>query len=210
MADQLRPHLGDRVLEIGAGIGNLTAQFIPRDLYYATDINPHYLHYLSAYAAGKPYLHVAGVDAGRFEDFRALDTTFDTALMVNVLEHVPDPHRALANLHHVLSPGGRAVILVPQHPRLYNSLDAALDHRERYTPALLKSSLEAAGFVVESMRDFNRVSVPSWYINGHLLRRRHFSKLQLKVLEVALPIVRRADRLLPWSGLSLIAVGVKR
>ncbi len=89
MADNLRPYLGDRVLEIGAGIGNLTAQFIPRDLYYATDINPHYLHYLSSYAAGKPYLHVAKVDADRFEDFQALDPTFDTVLMVNVLEHVP-------------------------------------------------------------------------------------------------------------------------
>ena len=36
MGDTLRPFLGDRILEIGAGIGNLTNQFIPRELYVAT------------------------------------------------------------------------------------------------------------------------------------------------------------------------------
>src|SRR5262245_60599086 len=36
----LRPFLGDRVLEIGAGIGTLTNQFIPRELYVATEVNP--------------------------------------------------------------------------------------------------------------------------------------------------------------------------
>jgi len=41
---------GDRVLEIGAGIGNLTSQFIPREFYVASDINPHYLRYLRSYA----------------------------------------------------------------------------------------------------------------------------------------------------------------
>jgi glycosyltransferase involved in cell wall biosynthesis len=210
MADTLRPHLGARVLEIGAGIGNLTAQFIPRDLYFATDINPHYLYYLSSYTTGKPYLHVARLDADRLDDFAALPARFDTAVMVNVLEHVPDPHRALANIHGVLEPGGRVVILVPQHAWLYNELDVALEHRERYSVDVLRTQFEDAGFVVESMIDFNRISVPSWYVNGTALRRRHFSKAQLKALELAMPLIRRIDRFLPWHGLSLIGVGVKR
>ncbi len=209
MADSLRPHVGDRVLEIGAGIGNLTAQFIPRDLYYATDINPHYLHYLRSYAAGKPYLHVKKLDATSFEDVRDLGGRFDTVLMVNVLEHVPDPGAALANLRHLLEPGGRAVILVPQHPRLHNSLDVALDHRERYTRNALQSSLIGAGFRIETLLDFNRISVPSWYLNGNVLKRRHFSKIQLKSLELAMPVIRRMDWMLPWSGLSIIGVAIK-
>ena len=43
MADTIRPYVGDRVLEIGAGIGNLTANLVPRTEYHASDINPHYL-----------------------------------------------------------------------------------------------------------------------------------------------------------------------
>jgi glycosyltransferase involved in cell wall biosynthesis len=36
MGKTLRPYIGDRVLEIGAGIGTLTNQFIPRELYVAS------------------------------------------------------------------------------------------------------------------------------------------------------------------------------
>src|SRR5215472_9849389 len=42
MADTIRPYLGEKVLEIGAGIGNLTVNLIPRNTYCASDINPHY------------------------------------------------------------------------------------------------------------------------------------------------------------------------
>src|SRR5919108_6112436 len=123
MAETLRPWVGDRVLEIGAGIGTLTGQFIPRDFYVASDINPHYLRYLKSYAMGKPYLHVSKLDAGRAQDFAPFVGAFDTVLMVNVLEHVSDEARALRNVHSALVPGGCAVILVPQHPALFNSLD---------------------------------------------------------------------------------------
>ena len=70
MGDTLRPYIGDRVLEIGAGIATLTNQFIPRELYVASDINPHYLHYLRAFSFGKPYLCVMELDAGNPRDFR--------------------------------------------------------------------------------------------------------------------------------------------
>ena len=52
--------------------------------------------------------------------------------------------------------------------------------------------------------------MPGWWLNGRLLRRRKFSRVQLKLLDTAMPLLRRLDRLWPWKGLSLIAVGVKR
>ncbi|HVO34055.1 MAG TPA: glycosyltransferase, partial [Gemmatimonadales bacterium] len=39
MSDVIRPWVGRSVLEIGAGIGNLTVHLVPRDRYRATDIN---------------------------------------------------------------------------------------------------------------------------------------------------------------------------
>ncbi len=205
----LRPHLGNRVLEIGAGIGTLTNQFIPRELYVASDINPHYLHYLRSYSFGKPYLHVLRVDAGDPSDFADLHQTFDTVVMVNVLEHVYNERQTLRNIHDALEPGGSAIILVPQHPSLFGSLDEVLEHRERYTRATLERSLTEAGFRLETMIDFNRVSVPGWFVNARMLRRKTFSRVQLKLLDTAMPLLSRIDGLWPWRGLSLIAVAAK-
>ena len=59
MADVISPYVGDRVLEIGAGIGNLTLNLVPRTVYWATDINPEYLDHLEEMRSTRPYLHVA-------------------------------------------------------------------------------------------------------------------------------------------------------
>lgn len=209
VGDTLRPYIGDRVLEIGAGIGTLTNQFIPRAFYVASDINPYYLNYLSSYSFGKPYLHVLNIDASNPDHFRGLEGQFDTVLMINVLEHVPDQQTALKNLWSALEPGGRALILAPQHPKLYGTLDEALERSERYTAANLERSLTEAGFRVAEIKDFNRFAVPGWWMNGKLLRRKKFSRVQLKIINTLLPALRRVDDLCPWRGLSLICVGVK-
>jgi glycosyltransferase involved in cell wall biosynthesis len=209
MGNTLRPYVNDRVLEIGAGIGTLTNQFIPRELYLASDINPHYLHYLRSYSFGKPYLRVLNIDANNPDHFAGLEEKFDTALMINVLEHVPDESLALQNLYSALQPGGRAIILVPQHPGLYGTLDAVLGHVKRYTVAELENAMVQAGFEVEKIFDFNRVSVPGWWFNGKILHRKGFSKIQLKILDTLLPLLRRIDRVWPWSGMSIIGIGVK-
>ena len=209
MAERLRPYIGRRVLEIGAGIGTLTSHFIPRELYVASDINPHYLHYLHSYAFGKPYLQVQPLDVTRADDFHSLGDRFDTIVMLNVLEHVPDEGAALRNLRFALRPGGRAIVLVPHHPALFGTLDTALAHRERYTRDGLRRSLQAAGFEVEQLFDFNRVSVPGWWMNGTILRRRTFSRLQLKIFDMLTPLLKGIDRFWPWSGLSVVAVARK-
>lgn len=210
LGDTLRPYVGNRVLEIGAGIATLTNQFIPRELYVASDVNPNYLHYLRSYSVGKPYFRVMRIDASKLSDFNGLEEMFDTVVMVNVLEHVPDGSQALRNLWSTLKPNGRVIIVVPQYPALFGTLDEALEHRERYVADGLKQSLDCAGFHIEKVFDFNRTAVPAWWLNGKLLRRRKFSRLQLKFLDTIMPLVRRIDGLVPWGGLSLIAVAVKK
>jgi len=92
---------------------------------------------------------------------------------------------------------------------LFGELDVALGRRERYTRAKLEESLAAAGFEIEQIFDFNRCSVPGWWLNGKLLRRNRISRLQLKAVDVAMPLLSRLDRLCPWKGLSLIGVAKK-
>ena len=210
MAESIAPHVGARVLEIGAGIGNITAQLVPRDLYVASDVNPHYLDYLRNLALGKPYFEVARIDLEAPGDFEPLAGRFDTVVCLNVLEHVRDPLAALRNLHAALAPGGRAVVYVPQGTKRYSSLDEVLEHRCRYSRASLTEELRACGFEIEVLSDFNRSGVPGWLLNGKILKRRHFSRAQLKIFNVLVPLIRRVDRVFPWSGLGLIAVARRR
>jgi SAM-dependent methyltransferase len=194
------------VLEIGAGIGNITTELLPRDHYLATDINPHYLAYLNNLALGKPYLRVTRIDLEEEAAFASWQGQFDTVVCLNVLEHVRDPLAALRHMRSVLAPGGRVVLYVPQGPALYSSLDEVLGHRCRYRKQELAEELRQTGFELEAMREFNRVSVPGWWLNGRVLRRREFGRLQLKVFNVMVPLLRHLDRLLPWRGLGLIAI----
>jgi glycosyltransferase involved in cell wall biosynthesis len=210
MGETLRPYIGDRVMEVGAGIGTLTNQFIPRQKYLASDINPSYLDFLRSHSIGKPYLNVKKVDVTNAADFEGLEEQFDTTLIVNVLEHVEDEHQALQNLWSALEPGGRCVVLVPQHPWLYGTLDEALDHRERYTVEHLRDSLERAGFWVETIFDFNRFAVPAWWFNGKVRKQKTFSRIQLKFLDTFMPVFKEVDKIIPWSGQSIIGVGVKK
>ncbi|MGH9379030.1 MAG: glycosyltransferase [Thermoanaerobaculia bacterium] len=209
MVRQILPDVARRVLEIGAGIGNITAHVLPRERYLATDVNADYLHYLSNFAAGKPYLEVARVDLERAQDFADLAGRFDTVICLNVLEHVTDPDRCLRNLVPVLEPGGKLLLYVPAGQRLYGTLDEALGHRCRYSRATLRREMEAAGLVVERMEGFNRFSVPGWWLNGKVLKRRNFSRWQLKLVDLLVPLLRRVDRLLPWPGLGLFCVARK-
>ncbi|HEY7216314.1 MAG TPA: bifunctional glycosyltransferase/class I SAM-dependent methyltransferase, partial [Thermoanaerobaculia bacterium] len=164
MAESIAPRVGARVLEIGAGIGNITTWLLPRDFYLASDINPHYLDYLKNLSLGKPYLHVDRIDLedpGCFERWRG---QFDTVVCLNVLEHVRDPLAALRNMSSALAPGGRAVIYVPQGQKLYSSLDEVLGHRCRYSKEALAEEFRETGFELESMRDFNHLAIPGWIL----------------------------------------------
>ncbi len=205
MADTVRPYVGQRVLEIGAGIGNLTTNLIPRQAYWATDINPVYLDELRNLERTRPYLRVMETDLTRAASFPGTEP-FDTVVCLNVVEHVEDDVAALRNIRSALAPGGRAIILVPQGQWLYGTLDKVLGHYRRYTAEQLSAAGQQAGFVLHKMLRFNRAGVPAWWLNGKLLRRTTLGLAQIKLLNLLVPAFRIVDRFLPLPALSLIAV----
>jgi glycosyltransferase involved in cell wall biosynthesis len=133
MADTIRPYCGERVLEIGSGAGNLTRMLIPRSRYIASDINPLYLQTLASLAANRPYMQASYCDVTDVSSFPHPGEQYDTVICLNVIEHIADDRAALRNIKSVLSPSGRAIILVPQGPRNMGTLDEVLGHRRRYT-----------------------------------------------------------------------------
>lgn len=205
MADVIRPYSGSRVLELGAGIGNLTTHLVPRASYWATDINPEYLDNLERLRANRPYLRVAHVDATDAATFPT-EQSFDTVIFLNVLEHLADDAGALRNVYAALENGGTAVVLVPCGPKLFGTLDDVLGHCRRYTEKQLIAVGQSAGFTVGHVLKFNRTGVIAWWLNGKILRRRTFGLAQIRALNLLTPLFRALDPWLPLPPLSLIAI----
>jgi SAM-dependent methyltransferase len=206
MADTIRPFCGQKILEIGSGTGNLTRRLVPRGLYVASDVNPLYLQTLRSLTSDRPYLDVTLTDVTKGDSFPEVPGGFDTVVCLNVIEHVDDDKAALENIRRVLGERGRAIVLVPQGPELFGTLDEVLGHKRRYTEAALRLVAVECGFDVREIVRFNRVGSPAWWLNGKLLRRRSFGLFQIVALNVLTPLFRLVDRVLPFPPLSLIAV----
>jgi glycosyltransferase involved in cell wall biosynthesis len=204
MADTIRPYVGDHVLEIGAGIGNLTTNLVPRSTYWASDINSQYLDRLNKLKVTRPYLQVGYTDASAQETYPQGE--FDTVICLNVVEHIEDDVKALRNIRASLSKNGRAIILVPSGPGLFGTLDTVLGHFRRYTRDQLVEACARAGFRVEKVLKFNRIGSPGWWWNGKVLKKTTFGFWQIKVLNALVPFVRPIDRFLPLPHLSWIVL----
>jgi SAM-dependent methyltransferase len=206
----LRPHLGDTVLELGAGIGNLTGRLMGRRLLYvAAEKDALYLHALKNRFLRTPNVSVLRLDPEHVEDFQNAGGCFDTVLCVNVLEYVDDPEIVIGAAAGVLKPGGSIIVLVPQGPALFGSLDRALGHRRRFSKSGLNTLLAKHGPRVKQIHQLNKIGTPAWWLYGKLLRRKQINKLMLKIFDKTVWIWRRIDWLLPWRGLTLIAVATK-
>ena len=209
MADTVRPLVGTRVLELGAGIGNMTQHLARgRKSYVASDIDAEHIARLRVRFRGRPNLEIRRCDLSDAADFQPLIGSFDSVVCLNVVEHVEDDLGALRNIFSALKPGGRAIILVPQDQRAYGTLDEVLGHFRRYSEAQLRARMEEAGFKLERMLHFNRVTRPGWRFNGQILKRRSFGRFQLRLFDSLVPLWRRIDAYFPWPAVSLIAVGV--
>jgi glycosyltransferase involved in cell wall biosynthesis len=205
MADVIRPYIGNRVLEIGAGTGNMSVHLMPRAIYWATDVNSNYLDYLVKLRAARPYMRVAYTNATEAESFPQ-GQSFDTVVCLNVVEHIEGDVLALRNIRESLEEGGRAIILVPQGPKLYGSLDVVLGHVRRYTENTLVDAAERAGFRVERVLKFNKAGVLGWWLNGRVLRKKTFDLGQIRMLNFLTPVFRLLEPVLPLPALSLIAI----
>jgi hypothetical protein len=95
---------------------------------------------------------------------------------------------------------------VPNGPALFGSLDETMGHKRRYSSAEIRRLLEAEGLTVERVDQWNKAGAPPWWINSRILRSKRLSKPLLKAFDKTVWIWRRLDSLMPWPGLSLIAV----
>jgi len=210
LARTLRPHVGDAVLEVGAGIGNITGRLMAkRLLYVAAEKDPLHLHTLRNRFLRTPNVVVQRMDPEVPEELAGLENCFDTILCLNVLEYLDDPGAVLDSLRATLKPNGVLLALVPQSPRLFGSLDRSLGHKLRYTSRDALRLLGSHGFDVEEAYSFNKAGAPPWWAYGKLFGSHNINKPVLKIFDKTVWFWSRVDWLIPWPGLSLIVVARK-
>jgi SAM-dependent methyltransferase len=212
IGQRFEPYLGRRVLEVGAGIGTITAQIeAGREKVIALEVDKFYVDRLKNRFRHKPHVQPYLADVALADWERLKKERLDSIVLSNVLEHIPDDGDAVRRFRQILEAGGadgRLVILVPAIPALFGSLDEAVGHHRRYTPQALRSVLEDNGFAVEKLEWMNVVGIPGWFLNGRVFKRRAMPPLQLRLYDQVAPLLAQAESMIPRLpiGMSLFAV----
>lgn len=205
---RMKPYVRGRVLEIGSGTGGISRHLLGAQRLVVTDTRPDYRDLLARLFANYEHVTVHQMTLGE----RAPEVErerFDTVVSANVLEHVEDDGAALRQIHALLEPGGRVVLVVPMLRALYGQIDRAIDHYRRYERAEIEEKLVKAGFVVETTAPMNALGIPGWWLNSVVLRRRGVPGIQAKLNDLLVPWLRFEEKLGLPIGMSLLAVGRK-
>lgn len=140
-------------------------------------------------------------------------------LLLDVLEHLPEPVTALRHAADTLDSQGKIILTVPAWPSLYSDWDKRLGHFRRYSTQELRQHIREAGLNLQWISPWNAFTLPAAF----LLRtwRRYFpqdrpaefppvSKLMNRLLITMAGCERILMKLnsVP-TGLSLVAVASK-
>ncbi len=197
----MAPHLSGRILEVGAGHGTFTdllARFGP---VTATELSDRAVALLEARYVGSARVTVVHV-----EDLH--DSAFDTAVLVNVLEHIDDDVGTLRSVGDDLRPGGEVVVFSPAFNALYSRFDSAVGHYRRYTRATLVRAVADADLELVEARYVNAPGALAWYVLATRLGQRPTAGWSTMIYDrVVVPVVRRVEQWWrPPFGQSLLVV----
>jgi SAM-dependent methyltransferase len=170
---------GERVLDLGCGFGRHAFEAYRRGAHVvAVDRSPAEVEQVTAMframaAAGEAPADVTARAVRA--DLLALpfpDAAFDVVMASEVLEHIPDDARAVAEIARVLRPGGRLAVTVPRWwpervcwalSREYH--DVAGGHVRIYRGTELAERLRAAGLTPRGSHHAHALHAPYWWLN---------------------------------------------
>ncbi len=143
-------------LEIGCGTGYVLAGVAaarPELKLHASEIS----------SRGLPFAASRVPRAALFQmDARAIPYVehFDIIGMFDVLEHIEEDERVLAQARRALKPGGGLIVTVPQHRFLWSRYDEHAHHVRRYAAAEIAEKVTAAGFKIVMTTSFVSLLLP--------------------------------------------------
>jgi SAM-dependent methyltransferase len=199
-------HLKGNVLEVGAGIGQMTehlARLPGVERAVAIEPDAAYCRQHRARYPGHEVIEgtVASLPSG---------TSWDAILSINVLEHIQDDAGELVHYAQLLRERrGALCLFVPARPEIYAPIDKDFGHFRRYRRAELRHKLTEAGFELYRLDYFNSVGYFAWWLNFCVLKKRAFESAKVRLFDrVIFPVLHALESgiVRPPIGQSLIAV----
>jgi SAM-dependent methyltransferase len=207
---EISPYLGQRVVEIGCGLGNFARHLTDREFYLGTETSAESIAHMRQLFASHPNMRFAIADATSPAFMELAGQTIDTVFSLNVFEHIEDDTVAVRNAVKVLQPGGHLILVVPAHMALYGSIDHAIGHYRRYNKQMMTKLFREAGLDRVTQKYINALGALGWWVNGRLRRQDTPPSGQLRLFNRLAPTIQRIERLAPPPfGISLLAVGRK-
>jgi SAM-dependent methyltransferase len=205
IAALLAPHVSGDILEVGSGHGVLTQRLADFGSVTASEPSARAAALLRERFASDPRIKVVEADAAG----AAGGATFDSIVLVNVLEHIPGDVDALRALREALRPGGKIAIYVPAFNLLYSNFDRTIGHHRRYRRKTLALACKRAGLDVVSVRYVNSLGFFAWLLYARALRRVPTKSWSTTLYDrTAVPVLRRFEheREVPM-GQSVLCIG---
>lgn len=221
VAGLICPFIRGRVLEVGAGLGATMRALQTACALRSTTLQPktggeQLLEWtclepdptLATRIQSSSRIHTTIV-TGMLQDI-PLDTQYDTMLYIDVLEHIHDDARELADAATRLAPNGHLIILSPAHLWLFSNLDRHVGHERRYTRRML-AAITPPSLTLVHTRYFDAVGILSSVGNRLVLRQELPAAWQIAAWDrIAIPCSRIIDPLLGYRvGKSILGVWEK-
>lgn len=210
--DNIQSFIGDNILEVGAGIGNITDFIIFKKKLTLIDINQDYVDYLNAKYSfrDKSNFIALRVDIQNIKSSPLADKKFDTIISLNIIEHLENDLQAIKNMSSLLDIGGKLIILVPALKTLYGSMDISFDHLHRYNRKDLKLLINGQNLEIVKFYYMNFLGLLGWFINGRILKKKELPVKQTKIFDKLVPFISFAEKIIkPPLGQSLILIAQK-
>lgn len=177
---EFSPFLKGRILEVGAGIGQTSEAILSLpNVNELVGIEPD-TRFQQGFRDRLPGVRLLG---GTTTDLEK-EEIFDSAVMVNVLEHIEDDLDELIRLKRILAARqGHLCLLIPARQEIYSNLDAHFGHFRRYSRSDLRNKLEKAGFQIKQLSYFNFVGYFAWAVRFRLMGSMTFDINQVRLFD---------------------------
>jgi hypothetical protein len=154
-----------RILDIGCGRGIVVKSL--REAGFDCDgVEPALVQPLAGVADSVN----SGVHA--FELPASVREQYDTVLLLDVIEHLPDPFELLGQLTGFFPALSTVVITVPARQELWSSYDEHFGHHRRYSMPMLRDISTRLGWKVVHMQYFfHCLYLPAWVLASMNARR---------------------------------------